>query len=113
MCFRRRKKLTIDLSPKQGRKTKRELLITEKLINADDETLKNLAIKIKEGHPVIVNTAELELLEANKVHAFLSGIVFAIDGEIHQFRKEHNVLYGDKNTFNDETINELIKKIEG
>jgi cell division inhibitor SepF len=81
--------------------------------DSTDETLTKIAEEIKKGIPHILNFDLLEIDEANKAMAFLSGVVFAIDGEIYIFRNGRHYMFADKHVYEDGTMEELIKEIEG
>ena len=81
--------------------------------DSTDETLTKIAEEIKKGIPHILNFELLEIDEANKAMAFLSGVVFAIDGEIYIFRNGQHYMFADKHVYEDGTMEELIKEIEG
>ena len=59
------------------------------LIDAkDDKDLENIAINIKEQKVVIVNFAELDIATVQQMVYFLSGAVFALDGETKKINKD-------------------------
>lgn len=83
------------------------------LSSSSDELLTKLAGDIKNGIPNILNFELLEIDEANKAMAFLSGVVFAIDGEIYAFRDGKSFMFADKHVYDDGTIHDLITEIQG
>ncbi|MGI6782140.1 MAG: cell division protein SepF [Acholeplasmataceae bacterium] len=83
------------------------------LENSTDETLTKIGEDIKKGIPHILNFELLEIDEANKAMAFLSGVVFAIEGEIYVFRSGNHYMFADNKVYQDGTMEELIREIEG
>lgn len=108
--FRRKNKKQSVIVQKQAPKA--ELTIFEQLKSGDDDVLTRLAFNIKEGKPIVINFELLEIDDANKAVAFLSGVVFGVDGEIYQFNNSKNIMFADKNVYSDGTMKELIKDIE-
>ena len=67
------------------------------MMDKDIDVLK-LANQLLYGTPLIVNFESFNEVEANKVITFLSGVTFAIDGEIEEIREKvksvkYSVLY--------------------
>ena len=83
------------------------------LSDTSDAVLTKIGNDIKKGIPNILNFDLLEIDEANKAMAFLSGVVFAIDGEIFGFRDGKNFMFADRHVYEDGTIRELIIDIQG
>lgn len=114
MCFklfRKKRKETIDediFIPQTS-----SLVAFEQLDSASDEVLTKIGNEIKNGIPNIINFDLLEFDEANKAMAFLSGIVFAIDGEIFALKGGKNYMFADKHVYDDGTMHDLIREIQG
>lgn len=83
------------------------------LSDASDAALTKIGNDIKNGIPHILNFELIEIDDANKAMAFLSGVVFAIDGEIFAFRDGKSFMFADKNVYDDGTIRDLIYEIQG
>lgn len=114
MCFRLfRKKNNEPIVEDIFTPETRSIVSYVQLNNASDEVLTKIAQEIKEGIPNILNFELLEVDEANKAMAFLSGIVYAIDGEIYSFRNGKHYMFASKNVYDDGTMQELIREIEG
>lgn len=111
MCFFRKKK--IEKKEEKIENLKNSQVLFERLDIASDQVLTKLATDIKTGIPVIINFDLLDIDEANKAVAFLSGVVYAIDGEIYAFNNSKNLLFGDSKLYNDGSIKKLINEIEG
>ncbi len=85
-------------------------LIFEKLESDDDHYLIGLVDKMIKGSPLILNFDLLNIDQANKVIAFLSGVVYAIKGEIVHIQ-EKVFLFANKDVYKDGTIEEFLKEI--
>ncbi len=85
-------------------------LIFEKLESDDDHYLIGLVEKMMKGSPLILNFDLLNIDQANKVIAFLSGVVYAIKGEIVHIQ-EKVFLFANQDVYKDGTIEEFLKEI--
>ena len=83
------------------------------LRNSSDEELTKLAREIIMGIPLIINFTKLEIDDANKAIAFLSGVVFAIDGVILQFDDQKGIMFADSRVYDDGSVKDLIAEIQG
>lgn len=82
----------------------------EQLYDAEDTYLTKLATNVINGMPLIVNLESLSIDDANKVIAFLSGVVYAIEGEILNL-KEKVFMFGNSEVYQDGTVKVLIDEI--
>lgn len=82
----------------------------EKLEDADDTYLTKLATNMINGAPLIINLEDIDIDGANKVIAFLSGVVYAIEGEIYSI-KDKVFLFGNSQVYNDGSIKKLIEEL--
>lgn len=88
----------------------KERLIFHNLDDTSDEILTKLATHIINEEPVIANLESLDIEGANKAIAFLSGVVYAIDGEIKNIH-EKIFLFGHKELYEDGSIDEFIENL--
>jgi len=65
--------------------------------------------KLLYGTPLIVNFEEYNEVEANKVITFLSGVTYAIDGEIEQIQ-EKIFLFASKQDYKDGSLRKFVKE---
>ncbi len=107
MLFKKKKK-TINYEP-----PKRSLVQFSQLRTANDEELTNFAKQIMQGIPLILNFQMLGIDEANKAMAFLSGVVYALDGVVMQFDSKKGIMFADKKVYDDGSMKELISEIQG
>lgn len=82
----------------------------EELFDSDDTYLTKLATEIINGKPLIINLENLDIDNANKVIAFLSGVVYAIDGEIFNIR-ERIFLFGNSEVYTDGSVHKFLDDI--
>lgn len=68
-----------------------------------------LGDKLLKGNPLIVNFEEHNIVEANQVIMFLSGITYAIDGEIEMI-KEKIFLFATKQDFKDGSLRKFVNE---
>jgi cell division inhibitor SepF len=91
---------------------KSEHIIFEKLESSDDAYICHLADQMMAGHPLILNFEPLDIDQANKVVAFFSGIVYAIEGEIVNVQ-EKVFMFATKDVYEDGSMEEFLKEIVG
>jgi cell division inhibitor SepF len=89
---------------------KRDLIYFELLENGEDETLVSIANKIVAGNPSIINLEKLDIDDANKAIAFLSGVCYGISGEIVNV-KEKIFMFSDKTVYDDGSMESFLKEI--
>ncbi len=68
-----------------------------------------LANKLLKGVPLIVNYEEYEPIEANKVITFLSGVIYAIDGEIEVIQPTI-FLFATKTDYKDGSLRKFVEE---
>jgi cell division inhibitor SepF len=85
-------------------------IVFEKLSSDDDKYLIKLADQMINGHPLILNFDTLDIDQANKVIAFLSGVVYAIGGEILNV-KEKVFMFANQDVYLDGTMDDFLKDI--
>jgi len=101
---------------KQSEQTKEPTLSTydrivfEKLKSDEDHYIVQLVDQMMKGSPLILNFDLLDIDQANKVIAFLSGVVYAIKGEIVHIQ-EKVFLFANKDVYKDGTVEEFLKEI--
>jgi len=69
----------------------------------------NLANKLLKGVPLIINFEEYEPIEANKIITFLSGVIYAIDGEIEVIQPQI-FLFATKEDYKDGSLRKFVKE---
>lgn len=69
------------------------------------------ADKLLNGIPLCLGFGELDIDEANKIIAFLSGVVYAINGTAKQLN-ETAFLFATKENFLDGSLNEFLKNFK-
>ncbi len=68
-----------------------------------------LANKLLKGIPLVVNYEDYEAIEANKVITFLSGVIYAIDGEIEVIQPTV-FLFATKDDYKDGSLRKFVKE---
>jgi cell division inhibitor SepF len=68
-----------------------------------------LGDKLLKGFPLIVNFEEHNVVESNQVITFLSGITYAIDGEIEMI-KEKIFLFATKQDYKDGSLRKFVNE---
>ncbi|MDR2867653.1 MAG: cell division protein SepF [Acholeplasmatales bacterium] len=84
---------------------------TSQISTADDLTLVTLGKFLINESPLIVDFSRLEREGANKALAFLSGVAYALSGEVLNLREEI-FLFTTKNSYLDGTLSIYLKKVE-
>lgn len=74
----------------------------------DDIDIFKLADQLLIGTPLIVNFESFNEIEANKIITFLSGVTYAIDGEIEQIH-DKIFLFASKKDYKDGSLRKFIK----
>ncbi|VEU80826.1 cell division protein SepF [Haploplasma axanthum] len=87
-----------------------ELIIFEQLEDADDTHLTRLATELINGKPLVINLEQLDIDGANKVIAFLSGVIYTIEGEISNI-KEKIFLFGPTDVYTDGSVRKLLENL--
>ena len=82
-------------------------IIFESLSTDEDTYITSLASELVDGNALVLNFEELQPDPANKIMAFLSGVVFAIEGEIIQINKKV-FLFARQQEFKDGSLKQFI-----
>lgn len=90
-------------------KTSSDRIIFEKLQN-DDTRAVELIEEMKNGNPIVVNFEDLDIMEANKMLAFLSGACYAIEGTAVMIN-EVTYLFARKIDFLDGSLKDFLEQI--
>lgn len=83
----------------------------EQLHEVKDSHLTKLATNVINGNPLIINLESIDVDNANKVIAFLTGVVYAIEGETYVI-SEKIILFGNSEVYDDGSIRKLLDEIE-
>ncbi len=86
-----------------------ERIIFEDLLTDEDDYIVELAGELLNGKPLVINFEQLGVDEANKVAAFLSGVVYASQGRVEQINSRV-FLFARKQEFKDGTLNKFIEE---
>ncbi|HEY8405743.1 MAG TPA: cell division protein SepF [Acholeplasma sp.] len=97
MCLFRKKK------PKETVIPTSEKIYWEQIKNDDDAYITELARKMMAGSPLILNFEALNVDRANKVIAFLSGVVFGVNGHILGIN-DMTYLFGNQSCYDDGSL---------
>lgn len=95
----------------ESKKTlKSDSIFFELIESDDDQYLTSIADRIMKGIPVILNLEPLDIDPANKVIAFLSGVIYGISGEIVNV-KERVFMFASKDVYEDGSMEDFLKDI--
>jgi cell division inhibitor SepF len=75
----------------------------------DDTDVFKLADQLMKGVPLIMNFEQVNEIESNKIITFLSGITYAVDGEIEVIR-EKIFLFATKEDYRDGSLRKFVKE---
>ncbi|MFW5842026.1 MAG: cell division protein SepF [Bacillota bacterium] len=92
-----------------GRKQKTAYSRTEFIKMEDDIDVFDLADKLMLRNPLIVNFEDYNVIESNRVIMFLSGVIYALDGEVEVLR-EKIFAFATKPDLKDKTLRKFIAK---
>lgn len=92
-----------------GRKDKTAYARTAFIKMSDDINVFDLADKLLLRQPLIVNFESYDLVESNRVIVFLSGVMYALDGEVEVLR-ERIFAFATKPDMKDKTLRAFIAK---
>ncbi len=81
-----------------------EFVVMEKQID-----VMKLANKLLKGIPLIVNFEDFDSIESNKIITFLSGVIYAIDGEI-EIIQSTIFLFATKEDYEDGSLRKFVKE---
>ena len=68
-----------------------------------------LANKLLKGTPLMMNFEDYNVIEANKVITFLSGVTYAIDGEIEMIQ-DKIFLFATKQDYKDGSLRKFVNE---
>jgi cell division inhibitor SepF len=105
-----------DLDKKKKRKFDRRNLITafdlmQSEIVKDKDQLLDLCDIIMRGRAVLANFEKLSVDDANYMLTFLSGVVYALEGEVHK-TGSRTFLFAGKKQYIDGTLHQFIEDIK-
>ena len=78
------------------------------LMEKDIDVFK-LADKLLKGTPLMVNFEDFNIIESNKVITFLSGVTYAIDGEIEMIQ-DKIFLFATKQDYKDGSLRKFVNE---
>jgi cell division inhibitor SepF len=78
------------------------------LVESDIDVFK-LADKLLKGVPLILNFEQLNDIDSNKIITFISGVTYAIDGEI-EIIKEQIYLFATKEDYKDGSLRTFVNE---
>ncbi len=94
-----------------SKQTAAQRIIFEDLTTGDDVYLVNLAKELINGSPLVINFENLGIDDANKVVAFLSGAMFALDGKVEQINSRV-FLFARAQEFKDGTLKQFLAEVQ-
>lgn len=112
MCFRKKNKFKkhVEEETKVIEEVKTEASKIEFFqVGNNDEQLASFVLKMKENIPLCLNFDLLEVKDANKALAFLTGAIVALDGEVYELN-ETSYLFVKKENMQDGTIKSFIEQ---
>src|SRR5690554_682744 len=83
-------------------------IVMEQLSSDEDALITELAQKMIDGAPLILNFEALHIDRANKVIAFLTGVVYAVSGHIVEIN-EATYLFGNQALYQDGSVEKWLK----
>ena len=102
------RKASNEINQETQPKTAAERIVMENIVDPDRAVV--LADMLMQGSPICVGCEELDIDEANKAIAFLSGVVYAIGGEVKRIH-EKAFLFARKQEFMDGTLNQFLAQL--
>jgi len=90
-------------------KTKKAFDRIDFVMMDDNLDVFKLAKKLLKGTPLMVNFEDHNQIEANKVITFLSGVTYAIDGEIEMIQ-EKIFLFATKKDYKDGSLRKFVNE---
>ncbi len=87
----------------------KDRIIMEQLVD-NDQYAANLIDKLKNGNPLVLNFAKLDLMACNKFLAFFTGACYAINGKTIKI-KELTYLFARNCDFEDGSLNDFLQQI--
>lgn len=92
-----------------GKKNKKAFDRIEFVMLEPDMDVFRLADKLLKGVPLILNFENQNDIESNKVITFISGVTYAIDGEI-EVIKEKIFLFATKQDYKDGSLRKFVNE---
>lgn len=92
-----------------GKKNKKAFDRIEFVLVEPDTDVFKLADKLLKGTPLILNFENQNDIESNKVITFISGVTYAIDGEI-EIIKEKIFLFATKEDYKDGSLRKFVNE---
>lgn len=90
-------------------KTKKAFERVEFIVMDKELDIMKIADQLIYGTPVIINFEDYNDIESNKVITFLSGVTYAIDGEIEQIQQKI-FLFASKDDYKDGSLRKFVKE---
>lgn len=85
-------------------------LLMEEFSSSQTEYLLKLADHLKEYKPLIGNTGQLDVDDANKTIAFLSGVIYALGGRVLRIN-ETSFMFATEHCYEDRQIINFLENI--
>ena len=92
-----------------ARKNKQAIDRVEFIVMNKKLDVMKLANKLLKGIPLIVNFEEYHVIESNKVITFLSGVIYALDGEIEMIQSKI-FLFATKEDYKDGSLRRFVSE---
>lgn len=92
---------------------KKNLPSNKKLQFLDVNNLTNYKVAadyILKGYPVLINFEDVDLVEANQIIYFTSGVVYALNGEVIKVTSKI-ILFTDEENLEDGTLRQFVSSI--
>jgi len=90
-------------------KVKKAFERVEFVVMEKDLDIMKIADNLLFGTPIMMNFEEYDDNESNKIITFLSGVTYAIDGEIEQIQKKI-FLFASKDDYKDGSLRKFVKE---
>ncbi|MFK5883436.1 MAG: cell division protein SepF [Candidatus Izemoplasma sp.] len=82
---------------------------TEFIAYSKNVDVLKMANKLLKSVPLIINFEDYGKIESNQVITFLSGVIYALDGEIEQIQEEI-FLFANKEDYKDGSLRKFIRE---
>lgn len=82
---------------------------TEFIAYSKNVDVLKMANKLLKSVPLIINFEDYDKIESNQVITFLSGVIYALDGEIEQIQ-EQIFLFATKEDYKDGSLRKFIRE---
>lgn len=104
-----KKKKTVDFKGQPSLRESKDKIEFFKITERNEEILLRMCDLLKEGRPVLANFDTLVAVDCNFMLAFLSGCVYALDGEVIQMQ-ERLFLFAGGNELIDGSVREWVEE---